>query len=174
VKRLLVELFHKKCAYCESKITHVDYGDIEHFRPKSGPLAFIELTFEWSNLLFACGICNGAEYKGDRFPDKREGGQIVNPCDDEPDVHLDFVFDTQARMASVVGKTDRGRVTIALLGLNRHDLRIYRSSCIEKLLVLLMLSRDNEQAARLLDEATRADAEYAAFARALVSRNSKE
>ena len=26
---------HGKCAYCESKIKHIDYGDIEHILPKN-------------------------------------------------------------------------------------------------------------------------------------------
>ena len=36
VKKALVDMFHEKCAYCESAITHIDYGHIEHFRPKAG------------------------------------------------------------------------------------------------------------------------------------------
>jgi hypothetical protein len=35
IKKRLVEMFHGKCAYCESKITGVGYGAIEHSRPKS-------------------------------------------------------------------------------------------------------------------------------------------
>src|SRR5262245_28463174 len=59
VKRTLVSMFHGKCAYCESKITHVDYGHIEHYRPKSGKNGRPDLTFAWTNLLLACGVCNG-------------------------------------------------------------------------------------------------------------------
>jgi hypothetical protein len=35
VKDALVTMFYGKCAYCESKITVVTYGAIEHFRPES-------------------------------------------------------------------------------------------------------------------------------------------
>lgn len=35
VKECLVKMFHGKCAYCESQIRHIDYGHIEHYRPKS-------------------------------------------------------------------------------------------------------------------------------------------
>ena len=44
-----------KCMYCESKITHIDYGDIEHIKPKS---KYPTLKFTWSNLGFACTVCN--------------------------------------------------------------------------------------------------------------------
>jgi hypothetical protein len=36
VKDALREAQHDKCALCESKITHIAYGDVEHFRPKAG------------------------------------------------------------------------------------------------------------------------------------------
>jgi 5-methylcytosine-specific restriction endonuclease McrA len=35
VKNQLINMFDGKCAYCESHITHIDYGHIEHFKPKS-------------------------------------------------------------------------------------------------------------------------------------------
>jgi hypothetical protein len=36
VKKALRKAQHDKCAFCESKIAHVAYGDVEHFRPKAG------------------------------------------------------------------------------------------------------------------------------------------
>lgn len=64
VREQLVNMFQKKCAYCESKITSVYNGDIEHFRPKGGygdPLkapGYYWLAADWDNLLFACAMCN--------------------------------------------------------------------------------------------------------------------
>lgn len=68
VRGVLKKMFHGKCAYCESKITSVYNGDIEHFRPKAGycndnsqPLikpGYYWLASEWENLLFACPFCN--------------------------------------------------------------------------------------------------------------------
>jgi uncharacterized protein (TIGR02646 family) len=157
-------MFHGKCAYCESKVTHVDYGHIEHYRPKS---LFPELTFEWDNLLLACGICNGAEHKGDRFPEAADGGPLLNPCEEEPAPHLRFSFDQRAGLASVYGRTGRGRTTERLLGLNRPELRKFRSRVIKKLAVLAQLAKTNPSAAALLAEAKQDDEPYAAFARAL-------
>lgn len=168
VKAALNQLFLGKCAYCESKITHVDYGHIEHFRPKRGPRARPDLTFEWTNLFLACGKCNGAEFKGDKFPEPQQGGPPVNPCDDDPNEHLDFHYDPIAQLASVYALTRRGEITESLFGLNRRELRTYRSQVVRKLVALARLAQADPEAAELLQSATQSDAEYAAFARTLV------
>lgn len=36
VKDALIKAQHGKCFLCESKITHISFGDVEHFRPKGG------------------------------------------------------------------------------------------------------------------------------------------
>lgn len=164
VKRTLVEMFNGKCAYCESKITHIDYGHIEHFKPKS---RFKELSFEWSNLLLACGICNGSEHKGDKFPDETEGGPLVDPCVDDPSEHLIFNYDPSSKLATVIGKTERGNTSQRLLGLNRNELRTYRSRQISKLFVLHRLAQVDLEAAALFQEAQSDCSEYSAFAKAL-------
>jgi uncharacterized protein (TIGR02646 family) len=160
-------MFFGKCAYCESKITHIDYGHIEHFCPKRGANARPDLVFEWTNLLLACGICNGPENKSDRFPGDGEGGPLVNPCDDDPAHHFAFHFDPVAKLASVYGKTGRGVTTEKVLGLNRAELRGYRSRQICRLAALAHYAASDAKAAALLNEAKKSDAEYAAFARAL-------
>lgn len=65
VRKLLIKMFHGKCAYCESIITTIYNGDIEHFRPKgeiqeANPKkpGYFWLAAEWDNLLFACPFCN--------------------------------------------------------------------------------------------------------------------
>lgn len=65
----LNEIFHKKCAYCESRYAHVTPMDVEHFRPKNGYLdpsgklvqpGYYWLAAEWENLLPSCVDCNRA------------------------------------------------------------------------------------------------------------------
>lgn len=65
VRNQLVKMFQGKCAYCESKITTIYSGDIEHFRPKGGygsavlvKPGYYWLASTWDNLLFACPFCN--------------------------------------------------------------------------------------------------------------------
>ncbi|MDP8229009.1 MAG: retron system putative HNH endonuclease [Candidatus Electryoneaceae bacterium] len=165
VKDALVAMFSGKCAYCESRIQHIAYGHIEHYRPKS---IFPGLTFTWSNLLLACSKCN--VIKGKRFPETNEGEPIINPCEDEPDDHLMFYFDPDAKLAMVYGKTSRGELTVELLELNRDDLRKHRSEYIKKLLVIehLALTDTDTEARNILNEAVQDEAEYAAFARTLL------
>jgi uncharacterized protein (TIGR02646 family) len=170
IKKALVEMFHGKCAYCESIISHIDYGHIEHFRPKSVP-RFRNLTFDWNNLFLACAKCNGPEYKGIRFPEQNEGGPPINPCDDLPDEHLEFLYDSQCGVATVTYKTERGRVSVDLFGLNRPDLRAHRSKVIKTFIVLSRLAENDIEAKALLGQFQNDEAEYAAFARNLTRKN---
>ena len=75
---------------------------------------------------------------------------------------------SDCKLASVYGKTLRGMTTEELLGLNRNDLREYRSRRIRLLVVLAQYADSDAEAARLLEEAKHSSAEYAAFARTFV------
>lgn len=87
VQEALYTMFHGKCAYCESKIGHIDYLHIEHYRPKS---KYPELTFQWENFLAACTKCN--TNKGDTFPlDEAESPLLIDPCIDNPAQHMWFI-----------------------------------------------------------------------------------
>ncbi|WNG26951.1 TIGR02646 family protein [Cystobacter fuscus] len=167
VKDALVAAFYGKCAYCESQIRHIDYGHIEHFRPKS---KYPRKTFSWANLLLACGVCNGTEYKGEKFPNKADGGPLVNPCTEDPALHFSFDYDPEAQLANVHGKTRRGLTTEKLLGLNRKELRSYRSKQSKKLWFIAQLAPSDPEARRLLEEAASVSEPYSAFATLL--RNS--
>ena len=35
VKTALLSMQHDKCCFCESKVTAISYGDVEHYRPKA-------------------------------------------------------------------------------------------------------------------------------------------
>jgi uncharacterized protein (TIGR02646 family) len=166
IKAALVGMFHGKCAYCESAICHVDYGHIEHFRPKALP-AYFELAVEWENLLLACGRCNGAEHKGVKFPGPAEGGPLVNPTEENPAEHLHFDFDPCAKLANVLGGTERGETTWRTLGLNRPELVRRRSDFVKKLWVIGTRYHQDPEAREIIDLAVKDDAEYAAFAREL-------
>lgn len=89
---LLENVFHNKCAYCETYLTRV-IPDTEHFRPKkrvrdklpgSESPAVVKITdedgneiqhpgyfwlaYNWKNLLPSCHFCNRYEGKKDEFP----------------------------------------------------------------------------------------------------------
>ena len=169
VKNALIKMFHGKCAYCESKIRTVAYGDIEHFFPKSlDP----DLTFVWKNLLLACSICNNAAHKGTKFPLDDQGNPLlIDPTDGitDPNRHLEFVWDDVAKLASVYGRDERGITVENIFDLNgkrgRKELIAARSKSIKRLLALLTLAKKgNQEALSLLKEACQPEEEYRAFA----------
>lgn len=72
--RLLIES-GDKCAYCETPTKVVDYGDVEHFRPKS---KYWWLAYCYDNYLVSCAICN-QRYKKDEFPVRNEQHRMQGP-----------------------------------------------------------------------------------------------
>lgn len=64
VKRLLVDAFDGKCAYCESFYSSTQPMDVEHYRPKGAVagepdhLGYYWLAASWANLLPSCIDCN--------------------------------------------------------------------------------------------------------------------
>jgi hypothetical protein len=108
-----------KCAYCESKVSHVYPGDVEHILPKS---KVPEKTLVFDNLTYACHACNNlkSDYYDPSCP-------LIDPYRDDPQDHLigfgAFVF---RRPGSV-----KGFNTEELLKLNRPALAERRSERIE-------------------------------------------
>ncbi len=172
VKDALVEMFYGKCAYCESKIRVVSYGEIEHFFPKS---SYPDLTFEWTNLLLSCNVCNNPDHKGTKFPlDVNGNPLLIDPTDGKTDpmVHLEFVWDDIAGLASIYGRDQRGKTVETIFDLNgvrgRKDLINHRSEYIKKLMALLRFAQTGNQEAQkaidILKDACAPQAEYSAFA----------
>lgn len=155
LKRPLLELFHSKCAYCESRVDP-ESVHIDPFRPKinaiSGTRAepardrYWWLLYEWSNNYPACFTCN--RHKASHFPlrgkrvakpemtgavlDEVEHRLLLDPCADDPTTSLSFDPD-----GTVEGRDRRGEVTIEILGLNRDGLVEARATAIETVLEML-------------------------------------
>jgi 5-methylcytosine-specific restriction endonuclease McrA len=108
----------RKCAYCESRIEHIDYPHVEHILPKAERP---DLVCDWSNLTLACTRCNVA--KGDYYEPNCE---LVNPYRDEIGEHLIF-----AGAHLYHRSNDRGLVTINKVDLNRNELVARRKEAIE-------------------------------------------
>lgn len=64
VRTALDQLFHGKCAYCETSYAASAPVDIEHYRPKGGvseaPVhgGYWWIAMQWENLLPSCIDCN--------------------------------------------------------------------------------------------------------------------
>jgi uncharacterized protein (TIGR02646 family) len=175
IKDALVAMFHGKCAYCESQITHITYGDIEHFRPKSDS-RYAHLIFEWQNLLLSCSICNNSGHKGTNFPlDSAGNPLLIDPTDGvtDPTIHLEFSWDAITGLASVYGRDARGQEVERIFDLNgvrgRKELIKERSDRIKTLMVLLPYAKmGDREAIDILKQACKLDAKYSAFARVLI------
>ncbi len=122
-KNALKEAGFEKCMYCESKVVHAYYGDIEHIKPK---VKFPELEFVWENLGFVCAICNGS--KKDKFENDTP---FINPYDENPE---DYIIAVGSFVKQKQG-SERGEITICEINLNRAPLierRKERLDIVEK------------------------------------------
>lgn len=123
-KPLLREDFTYLCVYCElheNESGGPRFFSVEHFRPKS---RFPNLTTEYSNLLYACGVCNS--YKGNDWPAEdpiATGKGYLDPCEHDYSDH--FATDADFRLLE---KTAIGRYMIDRLHLNRPMLQKLRRS----------------------------------------------
>lgn len=125
IKSALVTETSGKCAYCESKVRHATYGDVEHIVPKS---AEPTRAFEWGNLTLACDVCN---------TNKGTHQGIVDPYEVEPSDHLIFAG------ASILPRpgSGLGLTTESTLQLNRLPLlerRMEKLRFLNKMLHLLV------------------------------------
>lgn len=123
IKRALIEETFEKCAYCESKITHIDYGDIEHIEPKS---IVPEKTFDWNNLTLSCGKCN--QNKGTYH---NLTMTLLNPYID--DVENEIIFLGPIPSA----RSQRASLTVKLLKLDRVELIERRKVALERIQPLI-------------------------------------
>jgi uncharacterized protein (TIGR02646 family) len=169
VKTTLKAMFHNKCGFCERKR---DYPHIEHFQPKD---TYPDLCFDWKNLISACEVCNGAAWKGIKFPLDINGKHLlINPCTDNPSEHIDFICEKDESsesgfIAILRGKTDKGTTTIKEIGLNRVDLVKECSQIIAPYFLMLALkAKEGDPIAKdLLDKACQSNYVFAAFMRTL-------
>ncbi|MGH9544309.1 MAG: HNH endonuclease [Terriglobales bacterium] len=121
LKGHLVLEAYGKCVYCESKITHLYFGDIEHIKPKS---QFPAERLDVGNLALACAVCNNS--KGNCWDD---AVPLLNPYLDDPATELLALGYLVVRRPGHV----RARVTIETLQLNRPELIERRKERIEML-----------------------------------------
>ncbi len=196
IKESLIAAQHGKCAFCESKVRHISYGDVEHFRPKAGfrqrdddPLGrpgYYWLAYDWGNLYLGCQLCN-QRYKKNLFPliDERhrcrnhlgdvarERPTFVDPGGaDDPRSHIEFAAEQpRARDGSIIGAA-----TILALGLVREELRERRFDRYRMLAALKSITEllpdevEGHEAAKILADSVEDRAEYASMARSLMAR----
>ncbi len=168
ITKEIASVFNHKCAYCESAIRSVSVSELDTFRPKAGsrnlnkefsPEHYWWLAYEWENIYLSCQICN-VKYKRDWFPVEgiramvtakgallqNEKPLFVDPCVDVPEEHIHFKPDGQC-----TGLTEKGHITIEILGLNRQELIVARSNCARKFLSRLVAFQAKSSAKVITD-----------------------
>jgi uncharacterized protein (TIGR02646 family) len=165
----------RRCMYCED----APADEVEHFRPKN---LYPELVFDWSNYLYACGICNGP--KNNKWgvlarsgatvteaarspsspvvPPPAGDPALIDPSREDP---LDYLF-LDLKSLLIVPKPGisardlaRADYTIDILDLNKDFLKESRESAYEAYLSHLERARDlkaeGEPVVRLRDAVRR-------------------
>jgi uncharacterized protein (TIGR02646 family) len=159
VKEALRRAQHGKCALCESRIDHVTYGDVEHFRPKAGYCqepkdslvqpGYYWLAYDWSNLLLCCQLCN-QRFKRNHFPlaepsrrarshrddISQEEPLLIHPAVEDPANFLEF----RENVIRAIDENPRGEATIRSFGLDRPELedqRLARFSLIRRVIPII-------------------------------------
>lgn len=141
VKAALKQMQHDKCCFCESKISHISYGDVEHYRPKGGYKqteqdelqlpGYYWLAYDWENLLLSCTLCN-QQFKKNLFPllepaqralnhhDEiaQEQPLLINPSITDPQQYIGF----RQEIPYAIDGNLFGKETIVAVGLDREAL----------------------------------------------------
>jgi hypothetical protein len=120
-KKALIDASYGKCMYCESKVLAIDYGDVEHIKPKK---LFPDLEHEWENLGFSCRKCN--TNKSNKFDPVCP---YINPYEEVPD---DFMVSFSELVSARKGNP-RARITIEDIDLNRIELLEKRREKLQSL-----------------------------------------
>lgn len=194
IKEVLKKQQYNKCCYCESKHSATSAGRIDHFRPKSAIRqckgstriypGYYWLAYSWDNLPLACDQCNLK--KSDYFPLKeprQRARSPLDPLDQEAPLLLNpYVEPNPAKHLTFDGsacrpQTERGRATIAVLGLNRPELQEERQYVLTMLTLLCSVARhpDRPPAVRrgardAMQSYAQPGARYTAMARRYLNR----
>ena len=123
IKAALKAETHDKCAYCESKVSHVHPGETDHILPR---LKRPDLVVSWANLTFVCSECN--RRKLDYYS---QDEPLVDPYASEPSEHLNFVGPL------VLHRDDTGFRTTRRIQLSRAELVERKQERIEQVNMLV-------------------------------------
>jgi len=121
--------FRTRCAYClihEAHFGGLRNYHIDHFRPKK---RFPELILTYTNLYYACGLCN--TYKGETWPSPEQlqaGFEFGDPCKENL---YEKHFQINERDGSLRALTKIGQYTKDHLRLDRRQLQRHRYRLIE-------------------------------------------
>lgn len=189
VKTALKKAQHDKCCFCESKVTHISYGDVEHFRPKAGvrqetgaPLekpGYYWLAYEWTNLFFSCQLCNQQnkenlfplENPNDRAKTHKDNIEIEKPVLISPAEDTEKFIAFRAEVIFAIDDNPRGKKTIEELGLGRPELEDMRKDYYDKMKLIYNIANydpplpESKEAKDLIDISIQDSSQYTSMIR---------
>lgn len=150
MKTVYCDMYHRKCAYCESPLQVDAWDQLDHFRPKNAVRdaenelvqvgvgagrrdhpGYYWLAYDWTNLVPVCGMCNvrksarfplmpGSKYATRPGGEKGEKPVFLHPGlgRENPANHFEYL----AKNGYLKPKTERARLMIEILDLNREGL----------------------------------------------------
>jgi len=154
LKWTLKQIYHEKCAFCESYIKN-NFGDIEHFRPKNSSdkktekcdksYSYYWLAFSWDNLLPCCSRCNGKKsncfdimgdrikYDNEKLADlhdkmesyKEEKPKLLHPEYDSFESDIRF-----SKYGEIESDNERVNYTVKICDLNSEKLKDSRKTIV--------------------------------------------
>lgn len=173
--------FHNKCYLCE--IDSLQDPQIEHLLPHMNG-KYVERKFDWNNLFWACGHCNGV--KNQRKYD--EG--IIDCCKDDPEEAISFKLENEAVNVCAKSQGDvkailTAQLIMEIFNLNNTGMRVYKSEMrfqelnreMNKLYDTLEEMKENPDSAfvlRKLKALLRRESRFAAFKRNYVREHQEK
>lgn len=173
----LREDFHNKCYICE--IQPVQDPEVEHLFPHKGR-SIKERVFDWNNLFFSCGHCNGMKNQS-----KYDNG-ILDCCKVDPEKYIKFSYIDGGVEISKIESYPLVDLTVELLDevYNKKNTGIRTSACqtrvdelsremniLYKSLQRYQLNPQDAFALRGIRVSLRRESAFAAFKRCYVREN---
>lgn len=173
--------FHNKCYICEMK--ELQDPNVEHLLPhKNGK--YPERKFDWENLFWACGHCNGMKNNG-----KYDAG-IIDCCKQDPEKYLHFCIKDDDVVIGVKDSGDELQKRTALLiteafSMKNTGMRTYTSKerlrllqkemdILYKQLEKIHRMPDSRAVRRTICSLLRRESAFAAFKRCYVREHAAE
>ncbi|SDR63350.1 TIGR02646 family protein [Rhizobiales bacterium GAS113] len=132
IRASLLDLQKHRCAYCERRTGEErDDGHIEHFRSQGG---HHHLSLAWTNLFWSCNdekTCGKHKDKCDRASGPRaafDPNDLIDPCQDNPNNFLLFVYDGTVRPLEGLDAVDQRRAQETLRVFQLADSAYLRKS----------------------------------------------
>lgn len=124
-KHMLEKEQNSQCAYTEIGIAPED-SHIDHFKKQS---LFVNLIFDWNNLLTSCNCdAYGARFKDKKLKKKEVYDCLINPVTDDPKEH--FEYSITGKIATIDKNDNKAKTTIDLFNLNDKALVERRKNII--------------------------------------------